>query len=207
MLQADCGYCSYYGPQDESATREMCSCISVLLFFFFRAPHLVALTLSFRLITLSVSVPSSHLQPSPDRRPLLYFCLRLLLILHLLFSCLNAHLHAHTHTHLSVICMRWFLMRLGPSGSSHSNLHQHPLPWLFVCLSLCLCEWVDVFESVFVRTEHSVRSLLLLLFFFSPSASFHFIVSPHRVHFQVCASVSVVGGAAIPFVTGLPRWF
>lgn len=47
--------------------------------------------------------------------------------------------HRHIHTHLSVICVRWFLMHLRPGGSSHSNLHQHPLLWLFVCVSGSAC--------------------------------------------------------------------
>lgn len=116
-------------------------------------------------------MPSSHLHPSAPTPPFSHFYLCLLLILLLLFSSLNAHVHTHTpihthvHTHLSVICMRWFLMHLGPRGSSHSNLHQHPLPWLFVCVCAhgCMCVCVCI-----VKTEHSslVRSIFFSFFFF-----------------------------------------
>lgn len=155
MLQADCGYCSYYRPQDESTTHKwLCSSsyISSQLFFFCQScfviyilppPHTHTPSVLFihLIILSSVFVLCFNLQPSLHPLPPIYFYLCLLLFLLLLFSCLNAQGYTHMHkcvhahcisslTHLSVICMRWFLMHLGPSGSSHSNLHQHPLPWL-----------------------------------------------------------------------------
>lgn len=62
-------------------------------------------------------------------------------------SAARMHTHTDTSTHLSVICVRWFLMHLRPTGSSHSNLHQHPLPWLFVCV-LVKCVGLHGFVSV-----------------------------------------------------------
>lgn len=72
------------------------------------------------------------------------------------------HTPTQTHTHLSVICMRWFLMHLGPRGSSHSNLYQHPLPWLFVCLSVCVqyvCVFLNVCVGACVLSFHCLYSL------------------------------------------------
>lgn len=110
----------------------------------------------------------------PSSPPLLYFYLCLLLILHLLFSRLNAHVrtriqactHGHFHTHLSVISMRWFLMHLSPTGSSHSNLHQHPLPWLLVCLSVSVHVWVGGQFASVLWEIFSICAGNLFFFFF-----------------------------------------
>lgn len=113
MLQADCGYCSHYRPHDKSTTcEEMCVARASILtcFYLFHCYFFSVLFLYIELHPMFCSF---------------YRCLLLS------FS----YWAAQMHTHLSVICVRWFLMHLRPGGSSHSNLHQHPLPWLFVCVS------------------------------------------------------------------------
>lgn len=91
--------------------------------------------------------------------------------------------HTRAHPHLSVISMRWFLMRLGPTGSSHSNLHQHPLPWLLVCLCVCMCGWV--------YCEKYPLSVLEIISDFSPLNS-AFSWSLFLVFGLRCVSLSLV---------------
>lgn len=69
-------------------------------------------------------------------------------------------------------------MRLGPTGSSHSNLHQHPLPWLLVCLCVCMCGWV--------YCEKYPLSVLEIISDFFPLKQRLLMVSLPCVRFKVC---------------------
>ena len=140
-------------------------------------------------------MPSSHLHPSAPTPPLIsifvcysfYFSYSSAWMHTYTLTGTHTHtpIHTHVHTHLSVICMRWFLMHLGPRGSSHSNLHQHPLPWLFVCVCVCVCVRMDACVCVclcvcvcvcIVKTEHSSQFTLFFLSFFYVLVSLSFLI-------------------------------
>jgi len=124
MLQADCGYCSYYRPQNESTTHKwLCSrnYISSLLLSALLSYRLLIIIIFFLLhpfhssnhcrLCFSAMLPPSNLLGSPSSH--LYRSLSLtratsfIQLLECTLRCTHKHTHRHTSslTHLSVICM------------------------------------------------------------------------------------------------------